>query len=106
VNGSVIKGRRRQIEQGSAVVTIVLDHKGRVMAPPQVSATGLLSNDQDQAALEKVVDDVALELDEMTGAELRNDGEVRESVRLAARRSLFKLTGKKPAIDVHLVRVS
>ena len=106
INGSVIKGRRRQIEQGSAVVTIVLDHKGRVMAPPQVTATGLLSSDQDQAALEKVVDDVALELDEMTGAELRSDVEVRESVRLAARRSLFKLTGKKPAIDVHLVRVS
>jgi ribonuclease J len=106
LNSGVIKGRRRQIEQGSAVVTVVLDHKGRVMASPQVSATGLLSSEQDQAALEKVANDVGVELDDMSGAELRNDGDVREGVRLAARRSLFGLTGKKPAVDVHLVRVS
>jgi hypothetical protein len=31
---------------------------------------------------------------------------VREVARLAARRTLFALTGKKPAIDVHLVRVA
>jgi ribonuclease J len=106
LNGAVIKGRRRQIEQGSAVVTVVLDHKGRVMASPQVSATGLLSNDQDEAALEKVATDIGLELDDMSGAELRNDGDVKEAIRLAARRSLFGLTGKKPVVDVHLVRVS
>ncbi len=106
INGGVLKGRRRQIEQGSAVVTIVLDQKGRVMAEPLVSATGLLSNDQDAAALQKVAGDVEFELEEMTGAMLRNDGEVKEAVRLAARRSLTALTGKKPAIDIHLVRVA
>jgi ribonuclease J len=106
VESSVIKGRRRAIEQGGAVVTIVLDHKGRVMAPPIVSATGLLSAEQDQTALQQVVADVELELDGMTGPELRNDAEVRESTRLAVRRSLFSLTGKKPAVDVHLVRVA
>jgi hypothetical protein len=31
---------------------------------------------------------------------------VRENARLAVRRSLFGLTGKKPAVDVHLVRVA
>jgi ribonuclease J len=106
VDGGVIKGRRRQIEQGGAVVTVVLDHKGRLMAPPQVSATGLLSADQDQAGLRKVAANVETELDGLTGPELRNDGEVREQTRLAARRVLFELTGKKPTVDVHLVRVA
>jgi ribonuclease J len=106
VDSSVIKGRRRQIEQGGAVVTIVMDHKGRMMAPPQVSATGLLSVEQDLAALKKVVNDVEQELDGLAGAVLRNDVEVREVTRLAARRALFGLTGKKPAVDVHLVRVA
>jgi len=105
VDSSVIKGRRRAVEQGGAVVTVVLDHKGRVMAPPQVSATGLLSVEQDQAAVAKIVNDVEIELDEMTAPMLRDDGEVREATRLAARRALFELTGKKPAIDVHLVRI-
>ncbi len=105
LDSGVIKGRRRAIEQGGAVVTVVLGLKGRLMAPPVVSATGLLSADQDQAALQKVAADVEVELDDMTGAELRNDGEVKEAVRLAARRALYELTGKKPAVDVHLVRV-
>ncbi len=106
IDGGVIRGRRRQIEQGGAVVTIVLDNKGRMMAPPQVSATGLLSGDQDQAALRKVVTNVETELDNLTGSELRNDAGVRESTRLAARRVLFEVTGKKPTVDVHLVRVA
>jgi ribonuclease J len=106
VDGGVIRGRRRQIEQGGAVATVVLDQKGRLLAPPQVSATGLLSADQDKAALAKVAGDVERELEEMTGPMLRNDGEVRETIRLAARRSLFALTGKKPAIDVHLFRIA
>jgi ribonuclease J len=106
VDSSVIKGRRRQIEQGGAVVTIVMDFKGRMMAPPQLSATGLLSVDQDQAALKKIVNDVEIELDGLTGPILRNDAEVREVTRLAVRRALFGLTGKKPAVDVHLVRVA
>jgi ribonuclease J len=106
VDSSVIKGRRRQIEQGGAVVTIVMDFKGRLMAPPQVSATGLLSADQDQAALKKVTGDVEIELEGLSGAVLRNDAEVKEATRLAARRSLLRLTGKKPAVDVHLVRVN
>lgn len=106
VDSSVIKGRRRQIEQGGAVVTVVMDFKGRMMAPPQVSATGLLSVDQDHAALKKVVNDVEIELDGLTGPVLRNDAEVREVARLAVRRALFGLTGKKPAVDVHLIRVA
>jgi ribonuclease J len=106
IDSGVIRGRRRAIEQGGAVVTLVLDHKGRVLAPPQVSATGLLSPEQDSAGLAQVVSDLERELDGLTGPVLRNDAEVREIARLAARRTLFALTGKKPAIDVHLVRVA
>jgi ribonuclease J len=106
VDSSVIKGRRRQIEQGGAVATVVLDFKGRLMAPPQVSATGLLSADQDQAALQQVVTDLERELESLPSGLLRNDAEVRETVRLAVRKTLSGLTGKKPAVDVHLVRVA
>jgi ribonuclease J len=106
IDGGVIRGRRRQMEQGVAVVTIVLDHKGRMMASPLVSATGLLSADQDKAALADVASNVEAELESLTGPELRDDAEVREATRLAARRALFELTGKKPAVDIHLVRVA
>ena len=105
LDSGVMKGRRRAIEQGSAVATVVLDHKGRVMTRPQISANGLLSADQDKNALEHVAVAVESALDGLTGPKLRNDAEVNETVRLAARRALFELTGKKPAVDVHLMRI-
>jgi len=106
VDGSVIKGRRRQIEQGGAVATVVMDFKGRLMALPQVTATGLLSAEQDQAALQQAVTDLERELENLPSGLLRSDAEVKETARLAVRRTLFGLTGKKPAVDVHLVRVA
>ena len=105
LDGAVMRGRRRGIEQGAAVATIVLDQKGRVMARPKVSANGLLSPADDQNAFETIVREIEEALAEMTGAELRDDSEVHEVVRLAARRGLSAVTGKKPAVDVHLVRI-
>jgi len=105
VDGSVIRGRRRAIEQGSAVVTVVLDRKGRLMASPRVSAQGLLSADQDQAGLADVAMRVEAALDALTGPVLRSDPDVQEAIRLAARKGLSEMTGKKPAVDVHLVRI-
>lgn len=105
LDSSVIRGRRRAIEQGQAVVTVVLDRKGRLMASPRVSALGLLSEDQDQSGLAAVSLRVETALDAMTGPALRNDSEVQETVRLAGRKGLFELTGKKPAVDVHLMRI-
>jgi ribonuclease J len=106
IDSTVIRGRRRAIEQGEAVVTLVLDLKGRVLAPPQVSASSLLNSEQDRAGLKKVVGDLETQLDNLTGPVLRNDAELREVTRLAVRKSLYGLTGKKPAVDVHLVRVA
>jgi ribonuclease J len=106
LDSDILKGRRRAIEQGAAVVSVVLDRKGRLLAPPRVSATGLLNPDQDRAGLEQAAEETERALEEMTGPELRDDAEVRETARLAVRRSLFALTGKKPTVDVHLLRVA
>ena len=41
----------------------------------------------------------------MKGKDLRDDGKVRETVRVAVRRSFRKNLDKRPVCTVHLVRV-
>ena len=106
LDSGVMRGRRRMIEEGTAVVSVVMDRKGRMMAPPQVSAVGLLSTTDDKNALSMVASRVEADLEELPGPLLRDDAEVRETARLTARRALTELTGKKPAVEVHLVRIT
>ena len=105
LDSGVIRGRRRAIEQGQAVVTVVLDRKGRLLAPPRVSARGLLSADQDQSGLAEAAVRVEAAIDALPGPRLRDDGELHEAIRLACRKALTDLTGKKPDVDVHLMRI-
>ncbi len=104
-NGSVLRGRTRMIEQGAVVATLVLDGKGRLMAPPQVAAPGLLSNTEDQAALGELALAAEAALDSLGVPDKREDDLVREAVRLGVRRKANQMLGKKPQVDVHLVRV-
>ncbi|HLG89929.1 MAG TPA: ribonuclease J [Alphaproteobacteria bacterium] len=105
LDSGVIRGRRRAIEQGQAVVTVVIDRKGRLMAPPKVSARGLLSADQDQPGLAEAAVRVEAAIDALPGLRLRDDAELHETIRLACRKALNDLTGKKPDVDVHLMRI-
>jgi ribonuclease J len=93
------------IEQGAIVATLVLDGKGRLMAPPQVAAPGLLSNSEDQAALAELALAAEAALDALAVQDKREDDLVREALRLGVRRRANQLLGKKPQVDVHLVRV-
>jgi ribonuclease J len=103
LDGAAMKGRQRMTFSGSAVATVVLDHRGQLIAAPRVTVHGLLDTDSEIAAnlpneVERAVKNIA--------ANGRGDDEVvREAVRLAIRRHLNMTIGKKPLTDVHVVRL-
>jgi len=102
--GEALKNRQRMVFNGAALATIVMDRKGNLLAPPQVSVEGL-----PMAAVEGSVEElgsrVAQALAELSAKDLRDDAAVREAARLAVRRSLKDWHGKKPVTQVHLVRI-
>jgi len=101
----MLRERSRLRYNGAALVTLVLDGKGRPLDDPQITFEGILDPESEgeiaedaQAALR---DHVARQ-----PAHVRRDDEALvEAVRVALRRHLFKAVGKKPVTRVHVVRL-
>ncbi|MGA3304831.1 MAG: ribonuclease J [Stellaceae bacterium] len=100
--GEALKNRQRMVFNGAALATIVMDRKGNLLAPPQVTVQGIIDIEGDA---EELGSRVAAALKELSAKELRDDAAVREAARLAVRRSLKDWHGKKPVTQVHLVRL-
>ena len=103
LGGEGWKARRRVVFNGVAVVAVVLDHGGSLLAEPRVSLPGLAEDEPDlpqelgEAAAEAVMG--------LSRAGSRDDAQVSEAVRLAVRRALKAHTGKRPVVEVQVVRV-
>ena len=103
LDAEVIKKRRKMMEGGTMVATVVVGKKGNVLGEPQLSAFGLLdptSEDKDilcQSIIEAVAE---LDKDKRTQDEI-----VQNTIKSTIRKFLSEKYGKKPLIDVHLVRI-
>ncbi len=106
VDDASLRQRNQMLWNGSAVLTVVLDRKGRVAAEPQLSAPGLLGDsDDDYDLMDDVLDDV---LDSLTHVDLKaraDEDALIERLRRAVRKSFRSRRGKSPTTDVHLVRL-
>ncbi|ARJ65782.1 MBL fold hydrolase [Magnetospirillum sp. ME-1] len=105
LDSEILRNRRRMVFNGSAVVTVVLDKAGKLLGDPQLTALGLLDAGHEAEEHDAVVEAVRDAIEELPLKVRRDDGVVRETARLAVRRSLKDTHGKKPITDVHLVRV-
>ena len=105
LDGEQLKVRRRMVFNGAAVVTVVMDRMGKVMADPVLSAPGLVDADLDQDVLDDLLDDIRAAIMDLPATVRRDDVVVHETIRVATRRGLSTITGHKPVTEVHLVRV-
>ncbi len=103
-DSDLLRCRRRMITNGAATATVVVDEDGRLAAPPQLSAPGLVDGHGDTLR-DTIVKAIQRAVNEMPETERTNDEAVREAARLAVRRGFRNALGKKPETDVHVVRV-
>jgi ribonuclease J len=105
LGGAALKDRRRLGFSGGTVASLVLDRKGRLLAPAMLSVIGLAETPAIEAALPALRETVARALDELPPARRLDDEGVREAVRRALRRALGECFGKKPLVTVQLIRL-
>lgn len=103
LGSDVLKKRRKMIEGGTVVGTIVVDQKGQILGEPQISSFGLLDTNPED--LEKLVQLIKMHVDELPSDQKQDDNLVKEAVRLTVRRFITEQFGKKPLIEIHLVRI-
>ena len=103
VNADVLKKRRRMLEDGTVVATVVLDKKNAVVGSVQISATGLI--DAQSPEMSVLDEGIKAALSSLTPARLKDDGSVADAVKAAVRKTVMENHGRRPMVDVHLVRV-
>lgn len=102
-DGGVARSRQRLANNGVAVVTLVIDRTSRLAGRPKVTVLGLV-NDAEEIAFD-VADAVSDAFGAMDAADRLGDETVTERVRIAVRRAFNARYGKKPVIEVHIVRL-
>ena len=105
LDGSAMRARKKLMNHGIAVVTLVLGRGGKLEADPVVSLQGVVEDDSSEGLISGAIDAVAGAFDDLGKAERRDDAAVREAARLAVRRWVNAEFGKKPQTEVHVVRI-
>lgn len=107
IDNEAILTRKRMMFNGSAVVTVVMDGRGNLVADPRITALGLLdeTSDQDTPHLAAAEAEVAKALQNMPKNLRGSDDEVTELIRVTARRFFNERFDRKPQTRVHLIRV-
>jgi ribonuclease J len=103
IGGAVLQQRRRVGNDGSVVATLVVDRPGRLVAPPQLSLIGLTEATADPAA--ELRNALAGEIDSLPAPFRQDDNAIRDAARRVLRRELKERFGKRPLIDIQLVRL-
>jgi ribonuclease J len=103
LKGEVMTARRRMLFNGMVIGSLAVDQAGRLLGRPKVSAPGLL--EPDEAEADRVVDDFADTLRDLPADLRRDDMLLADAARTALRRTLGRRIGKRPMVDVHLIRI-
>ncbi len=104
LGGALMRSRTRMLWNGAIVATVALDRRGRLMTPPQIAAPGLIDPAAEGDGLARaLVAAIEQAIRALPGK--ADDARVKEAARRAIRRTVALLRGKKPATDVHLVRI-
>ncbi len=103
VDGPALRERRKLLWNGAAAATVVIDGKGKAMAPPKVSLRGI--EDQDGTLGEAIVAGLKEMLADLSAAERGDNRRIEEAARQAVRRVVRAHLGKKPLTDVHIIRI-
>ncbi len=105
LDSELVRERRRMGFNGAVVVSLVLDHRGKLLAPPQLTARGLLDPEDDAEDLADLSDAVSRGVAKLTPGQRRDDGATAEAARLVVRRQFKQTQGRRPVTDIHIIRV-
>jgi ribonuclease J len=100
-DGATMNQRRKISVNGIISVAVAIDAQDRVKGRPQIRLQGVPVEEDREAFVEEACDAVSAAARGNGG----NEEKLREAIRLAVRRCATDWTGKKPIVDVLLVRV-
>ncbi|MGE3622875.1 MAG: ribonuclease J [Bdellovibrionales bacterium] len=99
------KDRRKMGFNGAMVITLVMDGRGLVVQDPQIALLGLADGAGDPTMAEDISAAILDGIEAMPKSTRLDDAAVRHRAAQSARRFMQDMHGKKPVMEVHVVRV-
>ena len=91
------------MDEGTAVLTLVVDQNAQVVGMPQLSTFGLMA--EDEAIKGELGQAIASALAEIAPDRVGEDNLIKDKMRHVVRGFLKERFGKKPLLEIHLIRV-
>ena len=99
-DGATINERRKLGLHGQISIAVAIDRKGKLVGSPVLRTQGVPVEEDKEAFLTEAAGEAAAVIAKGN----QEEDAVRERIRLAVRRTATRWTGKKPVVDVLLIR--
>jgi ribonuclease J len=103
LQGGVMAARRRMLFNGVVVGSLAVDATGRIMGQARVTAPGLFEAEDPET--DKISREFGAALADLPAPLRRDESALADAARTALRKIVGRKLGKKPMVDVHLLRV-
>jgi ribonuclease J len=103
LQGGVMAARRRMLFNGVVLGSLAADATGRIVGRARISAPGLFEAEDPDT--EKLAREFGALVADLPAPLRRDDAALLDAARASLRRLVGKRLGKKPMVDVHLLRV-
>lgn len=103
LNANVLKQRRRMIDEGTVVATVVLDKNGLVVGNIQFSTMGLI--EQDDPIIREMDESIKQAIMQLSEKQRFDDKIVIDTLKFCVRKVVMRTHGRRPLVDTHLVRI-
>jgi len=100
-DGATMNERRKISMNGVIAVTVALDQGGRLRGEPAISLLGVPVEEDKEDFIEEACQAAA----EVVDGGKRDEAALREAIRLGVRRTATSWTGKKPVVEVSVIRI-
>ena len=100
-DGATMNERRKISMNGVIAVTVALDKAGRLRGEPAISLLGVPVEEDKEDFIEEACQAAA----EAVDGGKRDEAALREAIRLGVRRAATSWTGKKPVVEVSVIRI-
>ncbi|MDX2073831.1 MAG: ribonuclease J [Alphaproteobacteria bacterium] len=102
-DGEIIRTRRKLRDDGIVIISAAIDENRQLAGELQLSAPGVLDAEEDAELIEELVDELTRIVE--TAPKKAKPADIKESLRLAARKLIKNELDKKPVIEVMLLAV-
>ena len=104
VGDEMFRTRRRLMNHGTILVSLVMDRYGSVLSTPIIADVGA-GDHAPESVGHKVVDAVVQTIESLADEDAANDAHVRDAVRSAVRQAFVLPRDRRPIIEVQLSRL-